>query len=87
MKQIPLRSNPWHGYAGRDRLFLDLEAALCEPGGPHRIYAVLAWWISADGPKNLFDAIPVAVSPKSKGRGVTIDFNEGIFDAREVMNC
>lgn len=41
--------------------------------------------ISADGPKNLYDAITVAVSPKSKGRGVLISFNEGIFDAREVM--
>ena len=41
--------------------------------------------ISADGPKNLYDAITVAISPKSKGRGVLISFNEGIFDAREVM--
>ena len=41
--------------------------------------------ISADGPKNLYDAITVAVNPKSKGRGVLICFNEGIFDAREVM--
>jgi L-asparaginase len=41
--------------------------------------------ISADGPKNLYDAITVAVDPKSKGRGVLISFNEGIFDAREVM--
>jgi len=41
--------------------------------------------ISADGPKNLYDAITVAVSPKSISRGVLISFNEGIFDAREVM--
>lgn len=41
--------------------------------------------ISADGPKNLYDAITVAVNPKSRGRGVLISFNEGIFDAREVM--
>jgi L-asparaginase len=41
--------------------------------------------ISADGPKNLYDAITVAVNPKSVGRGVLISFNEGIFDAREVM--
>ncbi|MBO9201693.1 MULTISPECIES: type II asparaginase [Niastella] len=41
--------------------------------------------ISADGPKNLYDAITVAINPNSKGRGVLISFNEGIFDAREVM--
>src|SRR6188474_533659 len=41
--------------------------------------------ISADGPKNLYDAITVAIDPKSKKRGVLVSFNEGIFDAREVM--
>jgi L-asparaginase len=41
--------------------------------------------ISADGPKNLYDAIVVASNPKSKGKGVVISFNEGIFDARDVM--
>src|SRR6187399_915964 len=41
--------------------------------------------ISADGPKNLYDAITVAINPKSKGKGVLVSFNEGIFDAREVM--
>src|SRR5215204_5848841 len=41
--------------------------------------------ISADGPKNLYDAITIAVNPKSKGRGVLVSFNEGIFDSREVM--
>src|SRR4029079_15970723 len=41
--------------------------------------------ISADGPKNLYDAITVAIDPDSKGRGVLVSFNEGIFDAREVM--
>jgi L-asparaginase len=41
--------------------------------------------ISADGPKNLYDAITIAADPKSKGRGVLISFNEGIFDARDVM--
>ena len=41
--------------------------------------------ISADGPKNLYDAITVAINPQSKGRGVLVSFNEGIFDAREVM--
>src|SRR6187200_3170450 len=41
--------------------------------------------ISADGPKNLYDAITVAINPNSKGRGVLLSFNEGIFDARDVM--
>jgi L-asparaginase len=41
--------------------------------------------ISADGPKNLYDAITIAANPKSKGRGVLVSFNEGIYDAREVM--
>jgi L-asparaginase len=41
--------------------------------------------ISADGPKNLYDAITVAINPKSKGKGVLVSFNEGIYDAREVM--
>jgi len=41
--------------------------------------------ISADGPKNLYDAITIAINPKSKGRGVLVSFNEGIFDARDVM--
>ena len=41
--------------------------------------------ISADGPKNLYDAITVAIDPKSMGRGVLVSFNEGIYDAREVM--
>ncbi len=41
--------------------------------------------ISADGPKNLYDAIIVAANPRSKGKGVVISFNEGIFDARDVM--
>ena len=40
--------------------------------------------ISADGPKNLFDAILVAASPQSKGKGVVQSFNEMIFDAKNV---
>lgn len=41
--------------------------------------------ISADGPKNLYDAITVAINPNTKGRGVLVSFNEGIYDGREVM--
>jgi L-asparaginase len=41
--------------------------------------------ISADGPKNLYDAITVAIDKKSRGRGVLVSFNEGIYDGREVM--
>jgi L-asparaginase len=41
--------------------------------------------ISADGPKNLYDAIIVAADPNTKGKGVVVSFNEGIYDAREVM--
>jgi L-asparaginase len=41
--------------------------------------------ISADGPKNLYDAITIAIHPDTKGRGVLVSFNEGIYDAREVM--
>lgn len=40
--------------------------------------------ISADGPKNLYDAVTVAASPNSHGRGVMLVFNESIYDARDV---
>ncbi|MCY7311631.1 MAG: type II asparaginase [Chitinophagaceae bacterium] len=40
--------------------------------------------ISADGPKNLYDAILVAAAPQSKGRGVIQSFNEMIYDAKNV---
>ncbi|MEO7393438.1 MAG: asparaginase [Chitinophagaceae bacterium] len=40
--------------------------------------------ISADGPKNLYDAILVAAAAQSKGRGVIQSFNEMIYDAKNV---
>lgn len=41
--------------------------------------------ISADGPKNLYDAVTVAASPKTQGRGCVVVFNESIFDGRDVV--
>src|SRR6188768_3522493 len=41
--------------------------------------------ISADGPKNLFDAVVVAASPASKGRGPIVVFSENIFDGRDIV--
>ena len=41
--------------------------------------------ISADGPKNLYDAIIVAANPQSIGKGVMISFNENIYDAKNVV--
>ncbi len=41
--------------------------------------------ISADGAKNLYDAIIVAGDTGSIGKGVMICFNENIYDARNVV--
>ena len=40
--------------------------------------------ISADGPKNLYDAIVVASDPESKTKGVMICFNEILFDGKNA---
>jgi len=41
--------------------------------------------ISADGPKNLYDAILVASVPQSKGKGVMVSFNETLYDGKNVI--
>lgn len=41
--------------------------------------------ISADGSKNLYDAIIVASDSSSKGKGVLLCFNESIYDAKNVV--
>ncbi|RNL86297.1 type II asparaginase [Sinomicrobium pectinilyticum] len=41
--------------------------------------------ISADGPKNLYDAVVVAASEKAQGAGVILAFNENIFAGREAV--
>jgi L-asparaginase len=41
--------------------------------------------MSADGPENLYEAVQVAASPESKGKGVMVAINGSIFDAREVV--
>ncbi|TAL77464.1 MAG: type II asparaginase [Bacteroidetes bacterium] len=41
--------------------------------------------LSADGPKNLYDAILVASDPQSKGKGVIVSFNETLYDAKNVV--
>ena len=40
--------------------------------------------MSQDGNRNLLDAVMVASSPNSKGRGVIVAMDEKIFDARDV---
>ena len=41
--------------------------------------------MSADGPKNLYDAIIVAGDAKSKGKSVMVCFNEMLYDAKNVV--
>ena len=41
--------------------------------------------ISADGSRNLYDAIIVAGDPNSKGKGVILSFNENLYDAKNVV--
>ncbi len=41
--------------------------------------------ISADGSKNLYDAIIAASDSSSKGKGVLLCFNESIYDAKNVV--
>lgn len=41
--------------------------------------------ISADGPKNLLDAVIVAAANESAGKGPMVVFSENIFDARDVV--
>jgi L-asparaginase len=41
--------------------------------------------ISADGPKNLYDAIVVACDPQSKGKGVMVCFNGNLYDGKNVV--
>lgn len=40
--------------------------------------------ISADGPKNLYNAVALAASPKAKGVGVMVAMNDRILGARDV---
>ncbi|RAJ01612.1 L-asparaginase [Chitinophaga skermanii] len=40
--------------------------------------------ISADGPKNLYDAIVTAASNTSKGKGVVVCMNDNLYSARDV---
>jgi L-asparaginase len=41
--------------------------------------------MSADGPENLYEAVQVAASPKSKDKGVMVAINGSIFNGREVV--
>ncbi len=41
--------------------------------------------ISADGNKNLLDAVVVAAAPESQNRGVMVSFNEQLYSGRDVV--
>lgn len=41
--------------------------------------------LSADGPKNLFDAIMLAAAPSAKGKGVMVEMNGVILSAGDVV--
>jgi L-asparaginase len=41
--------------------------------------------LSADGPKNLYDAILVACDSQSINRGVIVSFNETLFDGKDAV--
>jgi L-asparaginase len=63
--------------------FLDLTTSSCAPvvvtGAMRQASAV-----GADGPANLLNAVRVAASPASKGRGAVVLMNDEIFAARDV---
>lgn len=40
--------------------------------------------ISADGPKNLYNAVALAASPEAKGKGVMISMDDAILSARDA---
>lgn len=41
--------------------------------------------ISADGPKNLYNAVALAANPSAKGKGVMVAMNDKILGARDVQ--
>ncbi|WP_432709339.1 type II asparaginase [Pedobacter sp.] len=41
--------------------------------------------ISADGPKNLYDAVVLAASKEAQGKGVMLEFSESIFTGRDAV--
>ena len=41
--------------------------------------------LSADGPKNLYDAILVAIDTQSRSRGIMVCFNEVLYDGKNVI--